>query len=358
MLAPNGPPAPAEPPAEPVGQRLGGYRIVRALAEGGMAVVYEGEHPTLHRPVAIKVLRAEMASHREAAKRFWAEAIAISRISHPGVVTVFDHGFADDGRAYLVMELLKGEDLATCLEREGTLDVGRTVAIGGSVAEAVAAAHDIRIIHRDLKPENIFLCQFAAGREHVKVLDFGVAKMRDDLNSSVQTRAGAILGTPHYMSPEQMSSAGEVDTRSDIYALGCILYEMLAGQVPFKGGLVDFGRARIRKAAPLRAVNPRVPLELERLVGEMIDQDPERRPSSMMVVADRLRAIDHEAARTGQGAAKASARAGTEEAFVFSTEVVPRRQDAADRRWQVIALAALAFLAGGIAAATLSGWLK
>ncbi|HKP63102.1 MAG TPA: serine/threonine-protein kinase, partial [Polyangiales bacterium] len=210
---------------------------MRLLGEGGMSSVYEAEHALIRRKVAVKVLRSELSVDGVQVQRFFNEARATSAIRHPNIVEVIDVGRLPDGVPYLVMELLEGESLGDRLERIGPLDIPLAIDYARQAASALEAAHALKVVHRDLKPDNLFLVpdQRLADRELVKVLDFGIAKLRGELAAPpFDTLVGAVLGTPPYMSPEQCRGLPEeIDERTDVYALGIILYEMVCGQPPF-----------------------------------------------------------------------------------------------------------------------------
>jgi serine/threonine protein kinase len=277
-----------------IGRLLGSYRIVDKLGEGGMGAVYLAEHQRISRRAAIKVLRPELAHREMLVERFFTEARATSLIRHPGIVEVFDCA-VEEGCVYIVMEFLEGEPLSGHLRRLGPrLENGylAAVRIAEEIASAVAAAHAQQIVHRDLKPDNVFLARSAAGQVSVKILDFGIAKLvaGEQLH---QTSTGAMLGTPIYMSPEQCRGAGKVDARTDVYALGCILHELVSGHPPFlKEGAGELISAHLNEApAPLSTVAPAVPPALEALVLSMLAKAPEERPATMLEVAARLRAL-------------------------------------------------------------------
>ncbi|MCB9786952.1 MAG: protein kinase [Deltaproteobacteria bacterium] len=222
--------------AEPqlVGMVLDGKYTVRAkLGEGGMGTVYVAEQTSMGREVAVKVLRPRFSQNKLAIKRFLREARAASRLTHPSTITVYDSGQTPDGLLYQVMERLNGRPLADVLEAEGALEVTRAVRILAQICDSLAEAHTHGIIHRDLKPENIFIEPTVGNPEFVKVLDFGIAKMAEETGTQA-TATGMICGTPSYMSPEQ-TMGRELDGRSDIYAMGVLLYEMVAGERPFHG---------------------------------------------------------------------------------------------------------------------------
>src|SRR5688500_5359216 len=199
-----------------------------------MGAVYLGEHILLGRRAAIKTLLPALSRNKEIAERFFNEARATSAISDAGVVQIFDFGYHVDGTAYIVLELLEGESLQGRIERLGQLSVGDSLRIARQVAASLAVAHEHGIVHRDLKPDNIILLHDAEaqGGERAKILDFGICKVTgDDVRI---TGSGVMVGTPVYMSPEQCRGLGEIDPRSDIYALGCVLFHMLTGRAPFE----------------------------------------------------------------------------------------------------------------------------
>jgi serine/threonine protein kinase len=219
-----------------LGRAIGHYRIQGFIARGGMGTVYRAEHHLIGKAAAVKVLRPELSRQPEVVQRFFNEARAASAIRHPGIIEVYDFGHLPDGRAYIVMELLQGETLAARLERCGRLSELSAAMIGRGISVALAAAHGLGIVHRDLKPDNIFLVpdpELPTG-ERCKVLDFGIAKLdTGDLTSVRNTRTGTCIGTPLYMSPEQARGLADLDHRSDLYSLGCMLHEMVTGEPPF-----------------------------------------------------------------------------------------------------------------------------
>jgi serine/threonine-protein kinase len=219
-----------------VGQTIGNYKITAKLGEGGMGVVYLGEHPLIGKKVALKAIHPELSRNSEVISRFMTEAKAVNQIGHEHIVDIVDFGNTAGGDFYFIMELLQGESLAERLKRDGRLEPSRALAIVAQIAEALGASHAQGIIHRDLKPENIFLVPRAGNKDFVKVLDFGLAKLTQGNEPiSHKTRTGLVMGTPYYMSPEQCEGKAEVDHRADIYSLGVLLFEMLTGKVPFGG---------------------------------------------------------------------------------------------------------------------------
>ncbi|MBK8266595.1 MAG: protein kinase [Nannocystis sp.] len=209
------------------------YRIVDRLGRGGMGEVYLATHVAIGRQVAIKILRADAQENPEMARRFLQEARTSSQLRHPNIVDITDFGHNDRGAPFFVMELLEGEDLKSLVKRERTLPWPRVVAIATQICAALTAAHASGVVHRDMKPDNVYLLRHG-DYEHVKVLDFGIAKVLSGQEAGEATRTGVLLGTPHYMSPEQASD-DPLDSRSDIYAMGVLLYRMVAGQLPFRG---------------------------------------------------------------------------------------------------------------------------
>jgi serine/threonine-protein kinase len=283
-----------------IGTAIHNYRIVSRIGEGGMGEVYLAEHAIMGRHAAIKVLRHDLARDTTLVARFFNEARAANAIRHPNIIEVLDVGLTPDGeRPYLLMEYLQGETLARRIERIGRLTSGKAVDIALQTASALSAAHGAGVIHRDLKPENLFLVPppgagpGQGAQEIVKVVDFGVAKLRAELRGDdVRTASGAVLGTPEYMSPEQCRGAGvPVDERSDIYSLGVILYHMLCGHPPFVArGFGDILIMHVTEppAAP-RLVNPEISAALEAVVLRALAKSPPARHPSMDAFAAALR---------------------------------------------------------------------
>jgi serine/threonine protein kinase len=260
------------------------YRIRSLLGEGGMGQVYEAEHVQLGKRLAVKVLHPLYSTEDEVVERFRREARSASSIGHPNIVNVTDSGTTPDGRAYFVMELLDGMELADVITQEGTLDYERAVDIAIQVAQALGAAHKVGIIHRDMKPENVFLTTVGARTDVVKILDFGIAKSArlERVRGGQLTEPGLAVGTPEYMAPEQ--AAGKLpDPRFDIYSVGGILYAVLTGRPPHRGGNVMeiLTRKATRNPTPPRSYRPDIPAELERAIMMALSRNPERRPQSM-----------------------------------------------------------------------------
>ena len=266
------------------------YRIESCIGAGGMGVVYKATHVIIDKPLAIKMLRADIASQPDVVKRFLLEAQLASKVKHPNVVDISDYGQIAGQTAYYVMEYLSGETLAHRIDTRGRVDPALAVDIAVQTAQALQAAHACKIIHRDLKAENIFLCERPDGGVQAKILDFGIARIRD--KKTRLTAMGALIGTPAYMSPEQ-AQGSEVDERSDLYALGVILFEMLAGRVPFKAATVALVlTAQIFDAPPgLHEVDPGVPdlPNLEHVVHRLLAKNRDERPRDAAEVIHLLR---------------------------------------------------------------------
>ncbi|HEX3475038.1 MAG TPA: serine/threonine-protein kinase [Kofleriaceae bacterium] len=277
-----------------LGRSLGNYQLESVIGEGGMGVVYLARHAALGRAAAVKVLHPELSTNQSIVTRFFNEARAASAVRDPGIVEVFDFGF-EDRSAYIVMEYLEGESLGDRMQR-GRSAIGATLTIVRAIARALQAAHDQGIVHRDLKPDNVFLVpdpELPAG-ERVKLLDFGIAKLTGNDERS-HTRTGTVMGTPTYMAPEQCRGSGRVDHRADLYALGCVAYEMLCGRPPFLAdGPGDvFARHLYFPPLPLRSHHPELPTEIDAFVLWLLEKDPAARPAA---AADVIRAVDHLAA--------------------------------------------------------------
>jgi serine/threonine-protein kinase len=246
-----------------------------------MGSVYHAEHPEIGREVAIKILAEDLVQSGTSAERFLREARSMVRVKHPNVIEVYDFGRTDKGQLYYVMELLVGRDLAQILKSERSLPVAKVGALLEQICPALQAAHEAGVVHRDLKPANIFVLEGEPLR--VKILDFGIAKLLEQPEGNSATRTGMLLGTPHYMAPEQ--AAGEhrrIGPATDIYALGAILYELLSGRLPFDAEMMAVLLAQhIEKPPePLRSVAPRVPEAVATLVDRCLAKAPEQRPPS------------------------------------------------------------------------------
>ena len=272
----------------PGAEYLGAYRLIERLAVGGMGAVYRALHEKSGRAVAIKLLHQSLRNEVVSVSRFFHEARAVNTIRHPNVVEVYDlSGEGED--VYMVLELLRGKDLRTLLgeQASGCLPADRVVAILEQVCGALQASHARKIVHRDLKPENIFLTNKGGRADFVKLLDFGVAKL--ERPEGRLTREGIALGTPEYMAPEQARGA-DVDARTDVYAVGCIAYEMLTGRTVFHGATPGETMIKqVREAPrPPRELNPSVPEGLQQVVLRCLSKAPKARPASAMELAQEL----------------------------------------------------------------------
>ncbi len=273
-----------------VGRILGDrYRILSRLGQGGMGSIYLAEHVTLGKRMAVKVLRPEYSRDAELLDRFQHEARAASQIGQENIVEVFDFGHTPEGEAYFVMEALDGESLARILHRDGPMTVARAIPIFLQICRALGAAHERGIVHRDLKPENVFILRRNDGADFVKVLDFGIAKGPGTPDSKRLTKAGSIIGTPEYMSPEQASS-NVIDQRSDVYAFGVLAYETLTGRLPFDGDtpLATLMKHQSDAPVPPRKLRPELPQDVEQIVLRALVKRPEGRQQSMEELSAEL----------------------------------------------------------------------
>jgi serine/threonine-protein kinase len=274
-----------------VGLVLGGaYELVGRIGEGGMGAVYEAHHLRLHKRVAVKLMSRALARHPDALARFHREARIASRLGHPNLVNVLDFGMSEEGEPYLVMEHLEGEDLERRVRRAGSVPLANAVQIARQVASALAVVHSKGIVHRDLKPANIFLVQVPGEPDFVKVLDFGVSKIK--AARTKLTDASTVLGTPAYMSPEQASGSGEdIDHRADQWALACIVWEMLSGRTPFTADHADaiFYQLIHLAPPPLSKYVPDLPAAVESVILRALSKNAaDRYPS----VRDFARALE------------------------------------------------------------------
>ncbi|HEY1954299.1 MAG TPA: serine/threonine-protein kinase [Polyangiaceae bacterium] len=306
-------PSPLIAPA--AGTMLGGkYRVEHVLGQGGMGLVLEATHVGLDQRVAIKFLRNEAKSIPGALDRFAREARACAQVKSDHVVRVFDTGVFETGEPYIVMELLAGEDLRALLERRGVLSPSEVASFVIQACDALAQAHALGIVHRDLKPANLFVAMRADGSGVVKVLDFGISKLHAE--SGAQTSANVTLGSPRYMSPEQIERPREVDARTDVWALGVVLYEALSARPPFDApGMVALATA-IATAVPAPLPSA-VPAELARVVMRCLEKDPRARFASAAELAVALRPF---ASEEGRMIADRIARAATRDAPVSGFE--------------------------------------
>jgi predicted Ser/Thr protein kinase len=289
--------SPVDPSDPLLGVVLAGrYVIERRIGEGGMGLVYEGVHRDIDKRVAIKVLRDDLSRRPEVVARFRQEAKSASRIGHENIVDISDFGETARGASYFIMEFLDGEDLANVLGREGMIDGARACRIVLQCCRALSATHAKGIVHRDIKPENIFLTTRDGVADFVKIVDFGIAKMSDIETDGAPgrklTKTGMIFGTPEYMSPEQ-AAGKELDHRVDVYALGIILFECLAGRVPFEGDtfMGVLTQHLFSELPSIRELNPNVDLsrELELVIQKALAKDPDDRYQDTEELAEAVR---------------------------------------------------------------------
>ncbi|HEX4461327.1 MAG TPA: serine/threonine-protein kinase, partial [Polyangia bacterium] len=278
------------------------FRVEARLGQGGMSTVYSAIQPLIGKRAAIKVIRRELCLDPVQVERFVQEARAVNQIGHPNIVDVFAFGTLPDERSYLVMEWLQGETLAERLKR-GALGTTEAMAIIFQICDALAAAHDKGIVHRDLKPENVFLVPVRNRRLLVKLLDFGVAKLRGPRGEARvdHTSPGNTVGTPKYMAPEQ-ARGRDVDYRADVYSLGVTAYEMFTGRVPFLGDeAIDVMHQHVYKMPPAPSLlRADLPLQVERLLLGMLEKKPDKRPTLAQVEARLADVRDQVLSATGE----------------------------------------------------------
>ncbi len=321
------------------------YRIVRVIGRGGMGVVYEAEHTTLGKRVAIKLMLEKYTGDSEAVARFSREALAASRIGNPHIIDVMDIGTAPDGRSFVVMELLSGAPLSKVIEDHGPMPPQRAISIMRQVLKAVGAAHAKGIVHRDLKPDNIFLLDHDPSSDFVKLLDFGISKMIDpDLQVAATklTTTGVVMGTPLYMAPEQAMGV-DIDHLADVYACGVIMYELLAGKPPFDGATYAVLVAKLLTSEPplLTDYRPGLAPKLVAAVHRALEKDPKK----------RFQSADAFAAALPQPNSASAVELATTQASGGRARAMPMvRAGGQRRRWPVLA-ASIAMLAG-VATAT------
>jgi serine/threonine-protein kinase len=278
-----------------LGATVGGkYRIERLLGRGGMGAVFAAQNTTIGKRVALKFLSREAARDRDAARRFQREAKAASLVESEHIVQVFDSGATEEGVPFLVMEHLTGEDLRARLAREQSLPVGEAVAIACQVLRALVRAHAAGIVHRDLKPDNVFLCRRDDGSLLVKIVDFGISKLDRGTLGERLTQRGSVLGSAYYMAPEQAQASDSVDQRSDLYGVGAILFEMLAGRPPHLGPTLESVLVAIctQTAPPITSLRPDVAPEIARTIARALEREPAARFANALEFLAALGAAD------------------------------------------------------------------
>jgi serine/threonine protein kinase len=282
-----------DPAIDPlIGTVIGGrYQLIRRIGKGGMGLVYEADHLGIGKRVAVKLLLDKYSDDPEVVARFEREARTASAIGDEHIVEVFDAGVTEDGRSYLVMELLIGLSLADVAEATGPMPAARAVPIVRQVLRGLAAAHAKGIVHRDMKPENVFLLQKPDRHDVVKIMDFGISKFLQDSESKVRlTATGAVIGTPVYMAPEQAMGTGEIDARVDLYAVGVMLYELLAGRPPFQAPtyIALVTQHLQMPPPPLQLARPDLPTPLVVAVHRALEKEPRDRFASAQEMAAAL----------------------------------------------------------------------
>jgi serine/threonine-protein kinase len=270
---------PAAAPGDlPEGMEIGEYRVLRKIGEGGMGAVYAAIQPVIGKRIAIKVIAQSIASNPEIIRRFIDEARAVNKIGHPNIVDIFSFGWLPDQRHYFAMEFLDGKSLSERL-RHGPLPPAECRRVLRQICEALEAAHRQGIVHRDLKPDNIWIVEPQHGDSFAKLLDFGIAKLMGEGDAAMRTQTGVMMGTPAYMSPEQCRGEG-IDRRTDVYALGVILYEMFARRLPFTGGFAELITHHLMTAPPPPSTFQPLPPALDRLILACLEKDITRRPQT------------------------------------------------------------------------------
>lgn len=292
-----------------IGKEIGNIRIVERIGQGAMGIVYRAEHLSLGTPYAVKILHAKWARRSSVVERFRREALACARLKHPNVVFVTDFGFKRELGIYIAMEFLDGVSLASFMRGRRLLPE-RAVGIAVQIADALEAAHQLGIVHRDLKSENIVRIEVPGREDFIKVLDFGIAQLKWE--DEQLTAAGKVLGSPHYMAPEQIQGyRDQIGPHTDVYALGVLMYEMIAGALPFRGANpIDICRKHLTEIPPsLDTVVPELAdTPYPAIVAQMLAKDPMDRPTTMRQVAERLRAFGQKATRASDHDTAAQAR--------------------------------------------------
>ncbi len=262
---------------------MGEYEIIKPIGVGGMGAVYEGVQKMIGKRVAVKVLLPQLSQEPELVERFLSEARAVNAVRHRGIVDIFSFGQLPDGANYFVMEYLEGQALDRIIKERAPVEVGQALAWMDEVLEALDAAHHAGVIHRDIKPSNIFLVESGRGRAYIKLLDFGIAKLSQNLkgDATPQTRASMVIGTPDYMSPEQ-ARGKPITPGTDLYALGCVLFELITRRRPFEGeNPMQTMFMHVEEVPPAPSVfNPAVPSAVDELILWMLQKEPSERPAS------------------------------------------------------------------------------
>ena len=295
-----------------VGKRVDKYEIVRVIGRGGMGTVYEALNTTIGKRVAMKFVDAETAQSSDSVARFQREAEAASAVESAHIVEIFDSGVGDDGIPYIVMELLRGEDLGHRIKRCGRLEIGEAVHVVAQILRGLHRAHEAGIVHRDLKPDNIFLVDRDDDQSFAKILDFGISKVQRQNGAPVHTltRQGTVLGTPFYMSPEQAQALPDIDGRTDLWSVGAILYECLTGRPPYSGTSYEQVIVNIcmHDAEDVRTHNPGVSEAIAHVIRRLLARDRLERFATAREVLEALKAATGGAISTRSGAIPAEER--------------------------------------------------
>jgi eukaryotic-like serine/threonine-protein kinase len=280
------------------------YEILRRIGKGGMGVVFEARHATIGRRLAVKFLRADLLSEESRLRRFEREARNCGALQHENITAVLDFATDDVGRPYIVMEFVEGLSLRELLETEPRPSVQRACDLICQAARGLGAAHQAGILHRDLKPENLMLTRRADGSDWLKLLDFGVARLTEDLDTPLLTREGQTPGTPHYLAPEIARGEQPATVLSDIYSLGVVLFELLTGRRPHRNGSYNAVLRHVADgpAVAIAELRPDLPAPLVRVVDRMLSRDPAERPESAFAVVTDLHASQPQDSRVGETA--------------------------------------------------------
>ncbi len=271
--------------------QLGQYTLDKKLGEGGMGMVYRASHAMMSRPTAVKLLHPEKAGEASLA-RFELEVQQTARLTHPNTITIYDYGRTPDGIFFYAMELLDGASLEAVVENDGPQPPGRVIRVLEMVAGGLAEAHTLGIIHRDIKPANIFLCRQGGELDIAKVLDFGLVKIVEGSEDPNMTQDGVATGTPQYMSPEALTNPDNIDSRSDLYALGAVGYYLLTGQQVFEGSIMEIlgHHLHTEPMPPSERLGRELPPELEAVIMQCLAKNPDERPDGAREIRERLAA--------------------------------------------------------------------